>query len=247
MEFDGIRKAEVALTPVLTNTKLRNLKPQDRLYKVVDRDGLYVVVGPGGAVSFRLDCRLNGRRETLTIGRYGDGGVTLAEAREHCVEAKKAISRGLSPAKEKQRGKQQLREAKTFGDFAARWLKEYRMEESSRAMRESVLNRDILLHFCNRLLPDITAEDLRTLCGKIKDRGAPATAVHARDVVAQIIRYAIARGQKVANPGDGVSAASIAVFAARERSLRKKSVFSSNNSIASARCLRSGSRCVSYF
>ncbi|MGF6955401.1 hypothetical protein [Paraburkholderia youngii] len=44
------------------------------------------------------------------------------------------------------RGKQQLREAKTFGDFAAKWLEEYRMEESTRAMRESVLNRDVLPH-----------------------------------------------------------------------------------------------------
>ena len=214
---------------MLTDTKLRNLKPQDRLYKVVDRDGLYVVVNPGGAVSFRFDYRLNGRRETLTIGRYGDSGITLVEAREQCADARKAISRGLSPAKQKQRVKQQLREAKTFGDFAERWLKDYRMEESTRAMRESVLNRDVLPHFRNRLLPEITAEELRTLCDKIKDRGAPATAVHARDVVAQIFRYAIARGQKVENPGDGVSAASIAVFAARDRSLPTRSVFSSSN------------------
>ena len=117
----------------------------------------------------------------------------MAEAREQCIEARKAISRGLSPAKQKQRVKQQLREAKTFGDFAERWLKDYRTEESTRAMRESVLNRDVLPHFRNRLLSEITAEDLRTLCDKINDRGAPATAVHARGVVAQIFRYAIAR------------------------------------------------------
>jgi len=124
MESDGIRKEKVVVTPVLTDTKLRNLKPQDRLYKVVDRDGLYVVVNPGGAVTFRFDYRLNGRRETLTIGRYGDGGITLAKACEQCSEAKKAVSRGLSPARQKQRGKQQSREAKTFGDFAAKWFED---------------------------------------------------------------------------------------------------------------------------
>ena len=31
---------------MLTDTKLRNLKPQDKLYKVNDRDGLYVAVTP---------------------------------------------------------------------------------------------------------------------------------------------------------------------------------------------------------
>ena len=69
MEFDGIRKAKVALAPVLTNTKLGNLKAQGRLYKVVDRDGLYAIVNPGGAVTFRFNYRLNCRRKTLTNGR----------------------------------------------------------------------------------------------------------------------------------------------------------------------------------
>lgn len=30
---------------MLTDTKLRNLKPRDKLYKENDRDGLYVAVG----------------------------------------------------------------------------------------------------------------------------------------------------------------------------------------------------------
>lgn len=33
---------------MLTDTKLRNLKPADKLYKVNDRDGLYVAVTPAG-------------------------------------------------------------------------------------------------------------------------------------------------------------------------------------------------------
>jgi len=31
---------------MLTDTKLRNLKPTGKLYKVADRDGLYVAVTP---------------------------------------------------------------------------------------------------------------------------------------------------------------------------------------------------------
>ena len=67
---------------MLTDTKLRNLKPQDKLYKVNDRDGLYVAVTPAGAISFRYNYSINGRQETITFGRYGVGGITLAEARE---------------------------------------------------------------------------------------------------------------------------------------------------------------------
>jgi hypothetical protein len=49
--------------------------------------------------------RINGRRETLTIGRYGPDGLSLARAREKCIDAKRAVSEGQSPAQEKQREK----------------------------------------------------------------------------------------------------------------------------------------------
>ena len=86
---------------MLTDTKLRNLKPKDKLYKVNDRYGLYVAVTTAGAISFRYNYSIHGRQETITFGRYGVGGITLAEARERLGEAKKMIAAGKSPAKEK--------------------------------------------------------------------------------------------------------------------------------------------------
>ena len=70
---------------MLTDTKLRNLKPKEKLYKVNDRDGLYVAVTPAGSVSFRYNYAINGRQETVTFGRYGIGGITLAEARDRSL------------------------------------------------------------------------------------------------------------------------------------------------------------------
>ena len=61
---------------MLTDLALRNLKPRAALYKVADRDGMYAAISPSGAISFRYDYRINGRRETLTIGRYGFGGIS---------------------------------------------------------------------------------------------------------------------------------------------------------------------------
>ncbi|WP_239689755.1 Arm DNA-binding domain-containing protein [Rodentibacter caecimuris] len=74
---------------MLTDTKLKSLKPKDKVYKVTDRDGLYVSVSIAGTVTFRYDYRINGRRETLTIGKYGTDGINLAEAREHLMIARK--------------------------------------------------------------------------------------------------------------------------------------------------------------
>jgi Arm DNA-binding domain len=58
---------------VLTDAHLKALRPKEKLYKIVNRDGMYVVIQPAGAIVFRYDYRLSGRRETLTIGRYGLG------------------------------------------------------------------------------------------------------------------------------------------------------------------------------
>lgn len=204
---------------MLTDTALKNLKPKSAQYKVADRDGMYVTVSPVGTVTFRYDYRLNGRRETLTIGRYGPDGLSLARARERCLEARRAVVEGRSPSQEKQRQKRRLAEAKTFGEFTVRWAAEARMADSTRSMRKSILDRDILPVFQNRLLTEITADDLRDLCNKVKGRGAPATAIHVRDIVKQVYGFAILHGEKVANPADDVGPSSIATFVPKDRAL----------------------------
>lgn len=204
---------------MLTDVALKRLKPQDKFYKVTDRDGMYALVSPAGRITFRYDYRLNGRRETLTIGRYGRDGVSLAEAREKCMAARKLVAAGVSPAHEKQREKRRRHAARTLGEFGKLWLEEAPMAESTRSMRKSVFDRDILPAWKNRLLTEITPDDLRALCKKVKDRGAPATAIHVRDIVKQIYSFAIARGEKFANPADEVGPASIATFAPKDRAL----------------------------
>ena len=204
---------------MLTDTAIKALRSQNKLYKVSDRDGMYVVVQPSGAIVFRYDYRLNGRRETLTLGRYGPDGLSLARAREKLIDAKRAISEGRSPAQEKQHDKRRLKEAKRFGEFGEKWFQESRMADSTRAMRRSIYERDILPTFRNRLLTEITPDDLRMMCGKVKERGAPATAVHVRDIVKLIFAFAILHGEKVANPADEVGPASIATFVPKDRSL----------------------------
>lgn len=204
---------------MLTDTALRNLKPKSLTYKASDRDGMYVTVSPAGTIAFRYDYRLNGRRETLTIGRYGPAGVTLAMAREKLLDAKRAIAEGRSPAMEKQREKRRLSAGQNFGEMTLRWMADARMADSTRAMRKHIVDRDILPAFRNRLLTEISADDLRALCGKVKARGAPATAVHVRDIVKQVYAFAILHGEKVDNPANDVGAASIATFVPKDRAL----------------------------
>ena len=204
---------------MLTGVALKNLKPRTKPFKVADRNGMYAHISSSGLVTFRLDYRLNGRRETVMLGRYSRDGLTLALARERCIDARRAVNEGRSPALEKQREKRRLRQAKSFGDFAKTWFTKAPMADSTRAMRRAIYDRDIGPQWKNRLLTELLPDDLRAHCGRIVDRGAPVTAIHVRDIVKQIFGFAILNGEKVANPADEVEPAAIATFAPRDRSL----------------------------
>lgn len=204
---------------MLTDTKLKNLKPREKLYKVTDRDGLYVAVQPSGSISFRYDYRLNGRRETLTIGRYGADGITLAEARDELNTAKKMLDAGQSPAAAKRDGIMQIKGADNFADYTVAYMKHVRLADSTRAMKQAVIDRDILPMLGKKLLHEITTPMLRALCDKIVDRGARATGIQVREIVGAVFAHAIDRGHSVPNPAANIKASSIATFDERERAL----------------------------
>ncbi len=101
----------------LTDKELKIPKPRAKLYKVADRDGMHAIVTPTGVISFRYHYRVNGRQETLTIGRcsaeaarrltrepdvleYGME-VSLAEAGTLLARARRQVERGESPSKAK--------------------------------------------------------------------------------------------------------------------------------------------------
>lgn len=209
---------------MLTDTELKHLKSKEKPYKVSDRDGMYVYVTTAGSISFRYDYRINGRRETLVIGKYGRDGISLAIAREKCLDARRMVREGVSPSQERRREKRKLKQAKSFAQFAENWFQHGRMADSTRAMRRTIYDRDILPAFQRRLLHEIKPDDVRALCLKVKDRGAPATAIHVRDIIKQIYAFANLSGEKVKNPAAEVMPSSLATFRPRDRSLSPREI-----------------------
>ena len=158
------------------------------------------------------------------MGRYGPDGITLGEARNKVNEAKQLIAAGKSPAKEKSRGKARVNAGETFGAWADRWLTDHKVADSTRDMRRSVYVRDVQPRFEKAKLDEVTHEDVRKMADAIVARGAPATAVHAREIVLLVYRFAILKGQGVENPAEAVSPASIATFVARDRALTPQEI-----------------------
>lgn len=209
---------------MLTDTKLKNLKPQDKLYKVSDRDGLYVAVLTSGTVSFRYDYRINGRRETLVIGQYGRDGISLAEAREELIAAKKLLKAGQSPAAAKRDGIKKIRGAETFAVHTDSYMKHVILADSTRAMKQAVIDRDILPVLGNKMMAEITTSMVRDLCDRIVERGGRATAVQVREIISSVYRHANDRGHGLFNPAADIKPSSIAIFKPRERTLTPEEI-----------------------
>jgi integrase len=203
---------------MLTDTIIKNIKPTGKTFKLTDRDGLYLRVSPKGARTFAYNYRVNGRQETINFGQYGVGGITLAEARQMLDEAKRLRNNGVSPARA---AVEAIEAERTFASWAEEWFLKHKMADSTRAMRTSVYRRDIHPSLHNKLMREVDHHALRRLTDAIVERGAPATAIHARDIVMMVFRHAIDRGlEGVVNPADKVRPSSIATFVPRDRMLQ---------------------------
>ena len=209
---------EKTVTGPLSEAKLRSLKPREKRYRIADRDGMYAEVAPTGAISFRYNYRLAGRQETLTLGAWGVGGISLLEARDRLHEAKRMVRDGVSPALKKSREKRHVSESMNFGQWAEDWLKNAACAESTRANRRSVYERE-LSRWASRSMAEIEPSDVRRLTDEIRARGAPSVAVAARNLIANIYVWAGDRGQEHASPAEKVKPSTIATFKSRSRHL----------------------------
>ena len=94
----------------LTDTAIRNAKPQAKPYKLTDEKGLFLLVQPSGGKLWRFKFRFDGRDENgqpkrvekkVGFGTYPE--VNLKDARRMRDEARATLAAGVDPAEKKRR------------------------------------------------------------------------------------------------------------------------------------------------
>lgn len=105
----------------LTDIAIRSAKPTEKQYKLTDGEGMHLLVRPNGSKLWQLKYRFAKQEKLLSIGQYPQ--VTLAEARERRLEARKLLGNGIDPSAHKQDAKRQaeIDSLNTFEAVAREW------------------------------------------------------------------------------------------------------------------------------
>ncbi|HGM7331253.1 tyrosine-type recombinase/integrase [Stenotrophomonas maltophilia] len=191
---------------MLTDTKLRSLKPREDAYRVADTNGLCIEVRPSGAKVWRYRYRHSGKASMITLANYPI--MSLGEARAERDRLRALVKRGANPAQVAriERAVQTERAESTFSAIAIELL-EKRTKEGltpGSVKRERRLIEKDLASIGDIPVMDVTAPVLLAALRKLEKRGVAETAHRTRSLASRVFRYAIATGRATSNPAESL-------------------------------------------
>ncbi len=181
----------------LTDTAIRNAKPDKKPVKRFDERGLYLEVSPTGGKWWRLKYRFDGKEKRLSLGVYPD--VSLKDARDRRDVARKLLANDIDPSENRKAQKlaHADRAANSFEVVAREWFAKYSAtwvsNHHSRIVRR--FERDIFPWIGGRPIAEIAAPEVLKVVRRIESRGALETAHRALINCGQVFRYAVATGR----------------------------------------------------
>lgn len=180
---------------VLSDAKVKNLKPQEKGYKVTDGGGLYVYVTKTGTKSFRYDAKIDGSRKTITFGTYP--AMSLAEARDEHEKAHALVAKGINP-------KDATPEKNCFSYYSYEQMKTLDLRGSTYTKRIGRMEKYLFPVLDKKDATQITAQDLSQLLKPIAESGKRETAQRLAIYCRQTFDYMIGLQLIENNPADTV-------------------------------------------
>ncbi len=189
---------------MLTDTKLRGLKPRATPYRIADTNGLCIEVRSTGAKVWRYRYRHDGKPSMIKIAEYPI--VSLAEARAERDRLRALVKGGANPAQvaRAERAAKQEQAATTFAVVAAELLAKRAKEglSAGSVKRERRMVEKDLAAIGGLPVAEVSVPTLLAALRKIERRGAVETAHRARALAGLVFRYAIATGRADRNPAN---------------------------------------------
>lgn len=197
--------------PVLSDARIRALKPTEKPYKQADFDGLYLLVKPNGSKLWRFKYRWHKKEKLLALGKYPE--VTLAGARRKRDDARSLIANGEDPSivRKDQKARATAEQDAIFSKLAAQLLEKKRREGRADATlaKTEWFHRLLCADIGQMQITRITARDILVPLQKIEKKGNHESAIRMRSAAGAVFRYAIALGLADNDPTYGLKDALI--------------------------------------
>jgi integrase len=204
-EILRLRRRVVALTI----KEIENAKPKAKKYKMLDGDGLCLLVLSTGTKLWLWRYQFDGREKNMTFGEYPL--VPPHQARELHFAAKKLLRTGVNPMAERKAEAEAKQEEvralqrevdSSFEKVALQWWEWWSIGKSPRHA-DTVMRRlkaDIFPAFGYKSMDAIKSGEIRELMLAIEKRDARDVAKRSHEVTSQIYRFAVARDIVNRNP-----------------------------------------------
>jgi integrase len=185
----------------LSDAAVRNAKPKAKPFKLSDGDGLFLLVMPSGRKYWRMKYFFGAKEKLLALGVYPD--VSLVEARERRLQARKVLAADKDPSVAKKEAKRVLiqKQADSFETIAREWhrnqLAKWTPDHADKILKR--LERHVFGRIGQRPVAEITASELLTVMRKIEEHGSEI-AHRLLQICTQVFLYAVVTERAANNP-----------------------------------------------
>jgi integrase len=189
------------VTRMLSDSKIKTLKPTEKMYRILDAERLYIEVRPSGKKIWRFKYTLNGKEGTISFGEYPS--VSLADARKRKEDAKALLAKGINPVEDRNQKEEEKRAAtnNSFKAVTEEFIKE-KMKYKSEGYVDrfkGAMERDIYKIIGNKPIKEVNSADvlqiMKNTMERIKKQDNFATGEAAanlnRRFIGLVMRYAI--------------------------------------------------------
>ncbi|TOD30844.1 integrase [Vibrio parahaemolyticus] len=198
-------------TKQLSATEVKNAKPKEKEYYLVDGQGLKLRVLASGSKQWQLNYYrpISGKRANLNLGRFPE--VSLVQARKSSLLAKELIAQGIDPQEDRKRKQQAHKEIHehTFLNVTTEW---FEIKKDSVTPDYAIdiwrsLELHIFPHISDKPVKTITAPEIIELLKPIEAKGSLETVKRLAQRLNEVMNYAANCGLIQANPLTGIRAA----------------------------------------
>lgn len=191
--------------------RVRKAKPAEKSYRLADGKGLYLEVMPNGSRYWRMKYRFGDKEKRAAFGVYPE--VSLAQARERCLAARKMLAGGIDPSEQKREVKRAraLEASSSFEVVAREWF-ESQKEAWTEVYAGKVINSlevDVFPRMGARPISDIEAPHMLEIVRAIEARGVRETAKRVLQRSRAVFQYGIMTGRCSRNPAADIDAETV--------------------------------------